>query len=238
HSFPQYSQHADRERDIRWRGDGPPSLQSGVARHRQVKKCRRQDPACRGHQGHHGLPEAAEGSVMELAANLQSHHEKEDAHQPVVHPPAERRVVTRPLPEDLVRGSPRRVGPAEGGGGGEQQHHAARGLHFEETPEPASPEAVYCRWPHPTPGSRPGHCAPPIGNPTSLSVISTDYIIVRSCSKSRQSEALKSVDRGRISCCGRADIGGLERHEWRGMARRPGAKSSARCTSVSAARSV
>jgi len=137
-------QDADREGDIGRRGYRPAATRCRVGVDEYVEQRRNGHAADRGNDGKAGDPRVRQCAIVHFAADLESHDQEEDAHQPVVHPEVQvvRRKVFRDaeaelqMPEPLISARPGRIRPHEGDGGGCQQRDTADRLDTDEAQRP------------------------------------------------------------------------------------------------------
>ena len=131
------------EGDVGGHRHAPPRPRFGRAREEQVQPRGHQHAAQRAECGQQRLATVRQPPVMQLAPNLEPHHEEEDDHQPVVDEPLERALEHQPAelqrhrrgPEGMHLGAQRRVGEPQRHQRGQPEHDAARGFHAQKAIE-------------------------------------------------------------------------------------------------------
>ena len=140
HPAAEHRDHADRERDVGGHRDGPPTRALAARVERDVDQRGHHHAAERRGERQRGAPDIRQIPLVQLAAQLESDHEEEHGHEPVVDPEVQRAhegpvadlEADRRVPQRVVGVGPRRVGPAERDRCDDDEHDAAGGLDGEE----------------------------------------------------------------------------------------------------------
>jgi hypothetical protein len=144
HARAQERQHAEGERDVRRRRDGPAPQGAGVAAvEGDVDERGRRHAAQGGEGGQARPPQARQVALDDLALQLHADQEEEHGHQAVVDPQqqglADPEVAQlhdkRQLEQAIVPGGERGIGDDHGQDGGGHEHHAAGRFQAQEVAE-------------------------------------------------------------------------------------------------------